>query len=90
MEALGLWCEFSELSTADMQMTEQEAYARKETPAFKEDIRQGWILLSLASRGEEDALDKSAQRMYGCMADEEWPRIVAQRKAMLGKEYSVW
>jgi len=56
-------------------LTEHKAYARKETPAFKEDIRKGWILLSLASGGEENArffLSRTPVRRDGVTFYDEW------------------
>jgi len=84
-------CPLGKLSSRVMaRLEQQEAYARKETPEFKEDIRQAWVTVSYAARGKQNPFAQASLTMYGILQDEVWPRIVAQRRAKLGRDYNLW
>jgi hypothetical protein len=57
---------------------------------LRSDYRQAWICVSLAVRGEAQPFVASSYRIYGTHPDDVWPKIMANRKARLGKEYSEW
>lgn len=57
---------------------------------LRTDIRQAWIVVSLASSGETQPFVQSSYRMFGIHPSKVWPRIQAERKARLGDEYTDW
>lgn len=57
---------------------------------FRQDYRQAFICVSLASRGEPQSFITSSYRIYGSHPDKVWPKIMANRKARLGKEFLDW
>jgi len=57
---------------------------------LRSDIRQAFICVSLASRGEAQPFVESSYRLYGKHPDKVWPHILATRKAKLGEEFSDW
>jgi hypothetical protein len=52
--------------------------------------RQAFICVSLASCGEAQPFVTSSYRIYGTHPDDVWPKIMAKRKAKLGKEFLEW
>src|SRR5262245_59650826 len=54
------------------------------------DIRQAFIVVSLASRGAPQPFVTSSYTMYRIAPDLVWPKIIARRKAQLGEEFSDW
>jgi hypothetical protein len=67
---------------------------REVDPWLRDDVRQSWISLSTFSRGKfptfPDAFVAASYLMYGVHPDQVWPKIVADRKAKLGREYHDW
>jgi hypothetical protein len=57
---------------------------------LRQDYRQAFICVSLASRGEPQPFVASSYRIYGKHPDNVWPQIMANRKARLGKEFPDW
>lgn len=57
---------------------------------FRQDYRQAFICVSLASRGEAQPFVTSSYRIFGIHPDNVWPQIMAKRKAKLGKEFPEW
>jgi hypothetical protein len=57
---------------------------------LRSDYRQAFICVSLASRGERQPFVESSYRIYGSHPDQVWPKIMANRKAKLGKEFADW
>lgn len=57
---------------------------------FRQDYRQVFICVPLASRGEPQPFIESGYRIYGSHPDDVWPKIMAQRKAKLGWEFDLW
>lgn len=57
---------------------------------FRQDYRQAFICVSLASRGEPQPFVESSYRIYGKHPGKVWPHILATRKAKLGKEFPDW
>ena len=57
---------------------------------FRQDYRQAFICVSLASRCEPQPFITSSYRIYGSHPDDVWPKIMANRKARLGKEFLDW
>ena len=54
---------------------------------LRQDYRQAWICVSLASRGEPEPFITSSYRIYGSHPNKVWPQILANRKAKLGSEF---
>jgi hypothetical protein len=57
---------------------------------FRQDYRQAFICVSLASRCEPQPFITSSYRIYGSHPDVVWRKIMANRKARLGKEFADW
>jgi hypothetical protein len=87
-----------------VELTEQvvvrlkEAEKKETDQHFQSDIRIAWITTSWAQHGIPEwswhkALSPYVAATYQvlkCHPDEVWPRLVAERKAKLGSEYSLW
>lgn len=56
----------------------------------RENYRQSAMVVSLARRGNTEPFTVSSYQMYGVHPDKLHAKIVARRKADLGKEYSRW
>jgi len=54
---------------------------------YRQDYRQAFICVSLASRGDAQPFVESSYRIYGKHPDRVWPHILALRKAKLGREF---
>jgi hypothetical protein len=54
---------------------------------FRQDIRQAFIVVSLAKRGETEPFIASSYRIYGLHPDLVWAKMQANRHAKLAKEY---
>jgi hypothetical protein len=67
----------------EAEMSEQDIHLRS-------DYRQAFICVSLASRGESQPFITASYRIYGSHPDDVWPKIMANRKAKLGKEFADW
>jgi hypothetical protein len=57
---------------------------------FRQDYRQAFICLSSARRGEAAPFIASSYRIYGTHPDLVWSKIMANRRAKLGKEMNEW
>jgi len=57
---------------------------------YRQDYRQAFICVSLASRCEPQPFITSSYRIYGSHPDDVWRKIMANRKARLGKEFADW
>ena len=68
----------------------EEAERREPDIHLRSDIRQAFICVSLASRGEPEPFVTSSYRIYGSHPDQVWPKIMANRKAKLGQEFTQW
>jgi hypothetical protein len=68
----------------------QKAELSESDEWFRQDYRQAFICVSLASRGERQPFITSSYRVYGSHPDKVWPKIMADRKARLGKEFAEW
>ena len=68
----------------------EQAELSEDAYGFESDIRQAWITVSLAARGECGPFVQASYRLHGLHPDKVWPAIMAQRRATLGKEFSDW
>ena len=57
---------------------------------FRGDYRQAYICVSLAQSGEPQPFIASSYQVYGTHPDQVWRKIMADRKAKLGKEFADW
>jgi len=57
---------------------------------FRQDYRQAFITVSLASKGNTEPFLSASYAVYGIAPEKVWPRIMAGRKARLGKEFADW
>jgi hypothetical protein len=64
-----------------------QAEAHEPNTSLRSDYRQAFICVSLAAKNNPQAFVDASYAVQRCHPDQVWPRIVAQRKAMLGKEY---
>ena len=67
-----------------------QAEERETDVHLRDDYRQAFICLSLASRGNTEPFLVSSYQMYGKHPDLVWPAIMAKRAAKLGKEFGQW
>ena len=67
-----------------------QAEEREAEVHLRDDYRQAFICLSLASRGNTEPFLVSSYQMYGKHPDLVWPAIMAKRAAKLGKEFGQW
>jgi hypothetical protein len=63
------------------------AEAHESNPHFKDDIRQAFIVVSLAAEGHPQPMVEASYRMFGLHPDKVYPAIVARRRAILGSLY---
>jgi hypothetical protein len=57
---------------------------------FRQDYRQAYICVSLAQTDDAQSFITSSYRIYGTHPDQVWRKIMANRRARLGKEYFDW
>jgi hypothetical protein len=57
---------------------------------LRSDYRQAFITVSLASKGNTEPFLSASYAVYGIAPEKVWPRIMADRKAKLGKEFADW
>ena len=67
-----------------------EAEISEEDIWFRQDYRQVFITVSLASKGNTEPFVAASYTLYSLHPDKVWPRILANRKARLGKEFADW
>ena len=68
----------------------QKAEWAEPSPWFRQDYRQAFICVSLASKGGQQPFIESSYKIYGTHPDKVWTKIMANRRAKLGKEFSDW
>ena len=61
-----------------------QSEAHEVDPHLRDDYRQSFITVSLASKGNTVPFVAASYQMYGLHPDKVWPAIVARRAAMLG------
>ena len=67
-----------------------QAEAHEGNPHFRDDYRQSFITLTLASRGNTMPFVVASFQMYGVHPDKVFAAITEKRRAKLGDEYSDW
>jgi hypothetical protein len=70
-----------------------EARDQEKQPWFNDDYQIAFLTVSYAQRENLNFCSPhvlATADVLGCHPDKVWPRIVAQRKAKLGKFYSAW
>ena len=68
----------------------REAENHEENSHFRDDLRQSQVTLALAMRGDAAPFVIASYRIFGCHADQGFEKLMARRRAKLGREYSVW
>lgn len=69
-------------------LVQQETH---ETDAWlKQDYRQAWICVSLASKGNVEPFTVSSYQIYGKHPEKVWPAIMHNRRMKLAKEFGQW
>lgn len=66
------------------------AEVREVNPHFQADLRIAWITVLLASRGELQPHVAASYAVLGKHPSRIWPSILAQRRALLGREYPLF
>jgi hypothetical protein len=66
-----------------------QSEAHEPNPHLRDDYRQSFITLTLASRGNPMPFVAASYQMYGIHPDKVWPAIIARRHALLGPLYDV-
>ncbi len=59
-------------------------------PHFQADLRIAWITVWLASHGDLQPHVAASYAVLGKHPSQVWPAIVAKRRALLGREYSLF
>lgn len=67
-----------------------QSEAHELNPHLRSDYHQAWLTVYYASLGNPIAFIEASYRAVGCHPDKVWPRIVENRKALLGSDYSRW
>lgn len=62
---------------------------RETDPWLRDDVRQAWICLRFAARGNQNPFVISSYVMYGIHPDKLQARIEARRRAMCGSYYEL-
>ena len=57
---------------------------------LRDDIRIAWVTCLYAARNEPKPHERATLAVLGILPDQVWPRILANRKARLGDEFSRW
>jgi hypothetical protein len=57
---------------------------------LRQDYRQAFICVSLAAKGNTEPFLVSSYQVYGIHPDKVWPKILWNRAAKLGREFSEW
>jgi hypothetical protein len=57
---------------------------------YRQDYRQAFICVSLASKGNTEPFMVSSYQVYGLHPDKVWPAILHNRQARLAKEFPDW
>lgn len=67
-----------------------QAEAHETDPWLRQDYRQAFICVSLASKGNTEPFLVSSYQVYGTHPDLVWSKVQANRHAKLAKEYGDW
>lgn len=67
-----------------------QSQAHEANPHLKTDYYQAWLTVYYASLGNPIPFIEASYKAIGCHPDKVWPRLIANRKALLGKDYEKW
>jgi hypothetical protein len=68
----------------------EKAEKDESNPHLRDDIRIAWVTCLYAERNEPKPHERATLAVLGILPDQVWPRILANRKAKLGDEFSRW
>jgi|SRR5690349_14475504 hypothetical protein len=60
------------------------------SPVFRTDYGQSRVLIGLCLEGNPQPFIDSSYQMYGCHPGCVFEKVMAQRRAKLGRQYSLW
>jgi hypothetical protein len=66
------------------------AEAHETNTSLRQDYRQAFICVSLASKGNTEPFLVSSYEVHGLHPDKVWPYILWNRQVLLGREYKDW
>lgn len=68
----------------------EQAEKEESNPHLRDDIRIAWCMILFAARNEPTPHVRASLSVLGLHPDQVWPKILANRKAKLGNEFSRW
>lgn len=68
----------------------EEAEKEESNPHLRDDLRVAWVTCLYAARNEPTPHVRASLSVLGLHPDQVWPKILANRKAKLGNEFSRW
>jgi hypothetical protein len=68
----------------------EEAEKEESNLHLRDDVRIAWVTCLYAERNEPKPHERATLAVLGVLPGEVWPRILANRKAKLGDEFSRW
>ena len=68
----------------------EKAEKEESNPHLRDDVRIAWVTCLYAARNEPKPHERATLAVLGILPDQVWPKILANRQARLGTEFSRW